>query len=268
MAKSLTNIYRRFFRLRRRVATLEAAVFPPDPPAIPLWTANHETGDASQWDRVTISGNAATQVTTTRPHTGTYSNELSVSGSGGVRMVVETTTASPTDSTHSENLPTDAYYSVWYNFPQKIDPYTNVFQWKQAFQDSPTHQTRKLLYFIRADWDTTVFRFHLRGKVGAGGTWESTPHSVAESTVEVPLNTWVHLECRYVWSQSGDGRITCWQDGTEIMDVAGIYTELDAPYLGKPRQWTVNNYSTNTSPSDHVLYVDDAAISLTRIGNG
>ena len=231
--------------------------------------ADHETGDLAQWDRISISGSANAEIVSDVVHTGSYAGALSVSSDdGGVRMVVVTTDWSPADKTHPQNLPDEAFYSVWYYFPQKIDHHSNVFQWKQAEIDRPGHQTRRLLYFVRADWDsnTSQFQFHLRGKVNPDGSWASSTHSVDMSSAGVPLNTWVHLECRYRWSKTGNGRITCWQDGTEIIDATGLYTELDVPYIGNPRQWTVNNYSRDTTPDSHTIYIDDAAIATSRLG--
>lgn len=234
-----------------------------------LWHANYETGDVGQWDYVTVSGSADAKVVTNMKRTGNYGNALTVRNDrGGVRMVVITTPSSPTDKAHPRNLPNEAYYSVWFYFPQKIDPHTNVFQWKQAYQDGADHQTRRLLYWIRADWSDSrnAFRFHLRSKLNnQTGAWDNVSHSEAISTRDVPLNTWVHLECYYRWSKAGDGQITCWQDGVKILDRNNIHTEYNWPYLSRPRQWTVNNYTKNTTPNDHTIYIDDAAIATHRI---
>ena len=96
--------------------------------------------------------------------------------------------------------------------------------------------------------------------------WDGPTHSEAVSPLHVPLNTWVHLECSYRWSKTGNGQIACWQDGTKIIDAGNLYTEYDWPYLAYPRQWTVNNYATDTDPDDHTVYIDDAAIATTRLG--
>ena len=240
-----------------------------------LWSAGHENGDLEEWDYISISGSANAEIVTNITHSGNYATALNVSNDeGGVRMVVTQTTASPDNNTHPENLPNDAYYSVWYYFPDKIQPEAtgwgpNIFQWKQAWKTGPNSQTRRLLYWIRADWSNTnnAYQLHLRSKLNnQTGTWDNQSHSEATSNINLPLNTWVHLECRYRWSKTNTGRITCWQDGTQIFDRNNIYTEYDWPYTEHPRQWTINNYAKNTTPNNHTIYIDDAAITTTQHG--
>jgi hypothetical protein len=242
-----------------------------------LWSAGHEGGDLDEWDYISISGSANASATNTIAHTGNYANALTVSNdNGGVRMVVTQTSATPNNETHPENLPNTAYYSIWYYFPDKIQPEANgwgpnIFQWKQAWKTGTNSQTRRLLYWIRADWSDSAnaYKLHLRSKLdNQTGTWDNQSHSEAKSDKPLPLNTWVHLECSYTWSKTGNGAIKCWQDGTAIFDLTNIYTEYDWPYINHPRQWTVNNYSKYTTPDTHTIYVDDAAITTTRLGPG
>lgn len=242
-----------------------------------LWSAGHENGDLDEWDYVSVSGSADASATNAIARSGDYSNAMTVSNDdGGVRMVVVETAASPADQTHPENLPASAYYSVWYYFPEKIEPDAdgwgpNIYQWKQAWKTGENSQTRRLLYWIRADWSDSGngYKLHLRSKLdNATGVWDNVSHSEARSDVPIPLNTWVHLECFYQWSKTGNGTIECWQDDTKIFDLDNVYTEFDWSYVEQPRQWTVNNYSRNTTPSSHTIYVDDAAVSTSRIGSG
>lgn len=245
--------------------------------ATTLWSAGHENGNLDEWDYMSVSGSANASATTAVARSGNYSNALTVSNDdGGVRMVVVKTAASPEDATHPENLPTFGYYSVWYYFPEKVEPDANgwgpnIFQWKQAWRTGETSQTRRLLYWIRADWSDSGngYKLHLRSKLdNATGIWDNVSHSEATSDVPLPLNKWVHLECFYLWSQTGNGAIECWQDGTQIFNLQNVYTEFDWDYVEQPRQWTVNNYSRYTTPSSHTIYVDDAAISTARLGPG
>jgi hypothetical protein len=236
-----------------------------------LWRGTHESGNHSEWDRITISGSADADVVSNISHSGKYANALKVSnGYGGVRMVV-TDVGLTSRAEDPKNLPDKGYFSVWYYFPQKIEPSSNIFQWKQAWQTGSNSQTRRLLYWIRADWNDNdnAFNFHLKTKVNNNNdTWDGTSRSLKVSSRKVPLNTWVHLECSYKWSKSGNGRIVCWQDGNKIFEFDNLTTEFNWSYLRYPRQWTVNNYtgSYTTNPANHTIYIDDAAIATSRLG--
>ncbi len=57
------------------------------------------------------------------------------------------------------------------------------------------------------------------------------------------------------------GHVTVWQNGTMILDRTGVATVAN-DWL----QWEVGGASDDLSPSPSVVYVDDAAISLVRLG--
>lgn len=242
----------KYRRLRRRVAALEALHRPPV-----LWSNTHETGTEFDKWRQSPSGSVTAERSSEQAHTGTHSAKLTVHDSGGIRMAVDNQTG--TAKTDPHNLPDDGTYSVWFYFPAPITD-TNAFQFKYAEQDAPDHQTRRLLYFFRADWTPDGFQWHLRDKLNRDtGEWNDTgqTQTVAKSPLRVPLNTWSQLRVRYRWGKNKTGLIVAWQDGVEIMRVENIWTELDVPWLGYPRQWTVNNYNTHGPNS---LYIDDAEI--------
>jgi hypothetical protein len=168
-------------------------------------------------------------------------------------------------------VPGEGFYLVWYYLRQKVDPSINVFQWKKSWMIDSNSQTRRLLYWVRADWNdnANAFNFHLRTKANNNtGQWDGESRSMAISSREVPLNTWVHLECSYKWSKTGNGRIVCWQDGTKILEFNNLNTEYNWDYLRYPRQWTINNYTGShvTTPKNHTIYVDAAAIATSRLG--
>ena len=76
----------------------------------------------------------------------------------------------------------------------------------------------------------------------------------------VPMATWVHFEIFYKKAPDATGRITIWQDGTQILDLPNVVTAPNAW-----TQWDIGGASNDVSPAATV-YFDDAAISLTRLG--
>ncbi len=236
------------------------------------WVAGHESGDLSEWARVSISGDAEARVTEEVAHSGRFANALTIrnadggSPSPGVRMAVEK--VQPLPDSDPNNLPPEAFYSVYYYFPQAVDStWWNVYQWKQAYVRSDGSQTRHPVYTVNVELRSDgAMYFKLRSKVGANGEYVQPGSTPASSSTAIPTGTWVHLECFYRWSQQPDGRISCWQDGELLWDVSGIITEFDLPYNTRKRQWTVNNYANDTTPETHTIFVDDAAVSSYRLG--
>jgi hypothetical protein len=234
-----------------------------------LWTAGHEGGTTSEWNDIAISGSASVSATTEQAHTGRYSAKLDIDtsvGKSGVRPgVIEILP----DYVRKEpkNLPDEAFYSAYYFFPEDVTPGDSwwiVMQWKDEEAGVTLHPT----WMVNAwDWENGgEMRFTLRRGVGSDNQ-PIMPHVVeASAPMVIPLGRWVHLECYYEWSIEPEGRVACWQDGVPIWDLTGVRTDLDMGYRHFPRQWTTTNYSEETTPTRVTIYVDDAAISLTRLG--
>jgi len=243
-----------------------------------LWSGDTETGDVSQWDGVSISGNAEVQVVTSPTRSGGFALKLinwNVDGShsAGVRLRVEQLGPDP------ENLPTDAYYSAWYFVPFAFEGKSVIFQFKQAdvdrwdSQGNPTHQTRRLLTAISLEWNGTGYDLRFKTRITQStGEWRSGPtDSLFKADTNIPVGELFHLEMRYVYSDQGQGRSTLWLNGEEVWDLTDLYTEANnMTYISQPRQWTVNHYLGDwqgyVAPGDSWIIIDDAAISTSRIG--
>lgn len=237
-----------------------------------LWSADHELGDFSQWkaegyDGIWISGKAKAEITTQHARSGKYSAALTVfdaagGSTPGVRLAKTQTESSPP-------LPEEAYYSAWYYFPQQVQvtQWWIIFQFKQHGTSWGSDPTYTINVDNRTDGRMNLYAYR---HIGNDGGYMTRGHGVAaQADTDIPTGRWWHLECYYKWSRDSDGHLTCWQDGTLIWDLQNIRTEYDYgwPRDGRPYQWTVNNYTAGTSPSSHTIYVDDAAISRTRIGS-
>ncbi len=230
-----------------------------------LWTADHETGDISQWDRKGPwqSGPGSTNylVTTGLAHTGRYSLASTIdttSGKAGIRW------ARRYMPDGSKLLPDEAYYSVWFYMPGPFrSSWWNFMQWKRADGKGGSDPVASVNFEQRA---SGAQYFSLNYKVGDDGGYKTKGWgNIASSDRDVPLRQWVHLECKYRWSIRESGEITCWQDGVEIWSFDGIKTEFDYRGAGEPRQFAVNAYGEDISPSPYTFYLDDAAISSSRL---
>jgi hypothetical protein len=234
-----------------------------------LWSADYETGNDSQWDRIAISGDAQSTVVTSPVHSGQYANALTIYGADGngakpgVRMVFKNTDNVPQEGV-AKNIPDEAYYSVWYYIPENLTvTWLNVHQWKQQYEGSARHLYSASLFNDKNG--NLVFK--LSSSVNDNGQWRSSDSKFwGGPSAPVPIGKWFHLESYYKWGENGTGRITTWLDGAQIWDVAGITTAFDWDFASRSRMWAVNNYAADTNPTSFTIYVDDAVVSTSRLG--
>ena len=210
-----------------------------------------------------MTTNCANVTVVTSPvHSGNRAGALNVcNGDGALKLRVEGLV--PTTS-----LPNDAYYSVWFSMPQAFTgDDSNIFQFKQERFGS-----KGVLFSIQATWVAgSGWDLRLKGKINQDtDQWENVQkvygHSGAQG-IYAPSTGWFHLETRYVWSKTGQGRITTWLNGQPLWDRTEMTTEVaEWPYDARPRQWTINHYVVGVTPATSTIYVDDAVVALERQG--
>jgi chitodextrinase len=227
-----------------------------------LWSAAHETGNLSQWDGEWNSGNADSIITTTYAHGGSYAVAETVNGNAGTRMAK--------DTVNGALLP-DGYYSVWYYFPQVVraPDWWNIFQFKRATYPYGAGSNPVFTVNVGNRASGEIYTY-LYQHVGSDGQYNTAGQGVkAQATINIPTNRWMHFECYYKWAKTTTGQLTCWQDGQQIWDLQNVITEYNyAQDDNRMRQWSVNNYTSGTIPSTQTIYIDDAAISTSRLGPG
>ena len=145
----------------------------------------------------------------------------------------------------------------------------NIFQWKTGYDDGSGRTARALYWHDLYNEDDGTLYLALKARVNSNGQWvQGWSTTLATSPMPIPIGQWFHLESYYKWDKNGNGRLTTWLDGVQIWNVGGITTEFDWPFNVYKREWAINNYASNTTPSTHTIYVDDAAISTSRLGPG
>jgi hypothetical protein len=224
-----------------------------------LWVADHEAGDLRQWqDPGTVdydgraggdylSGEASADVSVERARSGRYSVKLTISTppSSGARLF---RWAEP-------EVFDDLYYSAWYYFPEALrltGEYTNHFQWKNR---TPT--SNDPVYFLRIDHRPAgAMYFTLDRSVEFGFARHH------QQLADVPVGRWFQVEAFYRCAPDRTGRVTVWQDGVRLFDLAGVRTRSSDGQC----QWSVNHYADSVVPRRSSIFVDDAAIARGRIG--
>ncbi len=242
-----------------------------------LWTARFEGGDLSEWMTVSGGGVAAFPA----PNAIDVATDHARRGKYAARLTIQTASdgsQANTGLTRSGFLPVEAYYSAWYYLPSAV----NVsmfwvifkFRMRSVADDSSTA--------------TELFDLNLANTTGGGMTLRLYDHRSGDipldvAAPEVPVGTWFQVEAYYRnpgtgsggtdgsvsdgaavndgSAMSNGGRLTFWLDGRQIVDVT------DRPMA--PTSWVawdVVSVAVNLSPSTAALYVDDCAISRTRVG--
>ncbi len=216
-----------------------------------LWQADMETGDLSQWlagqgEAVFTTGTGWVTVTDQVAHCGRYALALGIQGAAGKLQAARI-------FRWQEN-PAEAYYSAWLLFPERYQTslWWNVFQFKSKAESSQpmwvlnvgNRSNGDLVFYL---WDAIRQETH--------------HHQLTGERLSVPVGQWVHVEAFYRRAQDNSGRIAIWQDGVKIFDIDGVQTAI-----AENVHWSLDNYTDRITPDDPVIYADDAAISLERLG--
>lgn len=229
------------------------------PPASPLWAGNAEEGNTRDWWYPELAGHegnncggeynsdgGVTGIESTIKHSGNYSvflkNNAMESGQQGSRLFRWC------EAMQNNQL----YYSTWYYIPIRvtINYWWMIMEWKS--QGSYNHKFGIQMYNRP---DGSMFLYLSRGNDSGGGNW-------SQNIKNVPVAQWFHLEVFYKKAVDNTGRITVYQDGTQIIDATNITTANSSDL-----RWAIINYGDATVPGDLTIYADDAAISTTRTGN-
>ncbi len=189
-------------------------------------------------------------------HSGKWSAKLTIPGTGAVRLWRW--------KEAQENR--EAYYSAWFFVPQR---YTlQLYGWNSWWQyKSATSDGKHDPFFSlnMANFSSGTMRLQLNWWTGLkieGPQPGQSGGRAWNSPIEIPIGRWFHVEVRYVCAADFTGAVQVWQDGSQIFDLKGVRTR----YENGNCIWSVNNYGEKVSPSPVSIYVDDVAVSKTRVG--
>lgn len=222
-----------------------------------LWAATFESGNFDDFQGSpsgaanAYPAPATVEVSSDRPRRGGFGARLTIdAGSDGVQQ----NTGLVLDS----GLPTDAYYSAWYYLPQTatVGTFWVIFKFRlRANADDAASDGE--LFDINLDNRPTGELFVRLYDHRAG---DFLPLDVPDSAAVVPVGRWFQVEAHYRNAPDPTGHLTFWLDGQPIVDRAGPMAP--SAWVG----WDVVNVAENLMPSRNILYVDDCAVSLRRIG--
>jgi hypothetical protein len=218
-----------------------------------LWRATFEPGDLSEW---TSDGNGGTRVdnapavpaaTQDRAHNGSYAGVVTIAPT--LRM----------DSLNyfyrRQPSPSEAYYSAWFYIPSTfvVGSWLSLHHFRGSANGDPNNLT--------GTWDVNLYTLP-GGRLAAQlGDFVNLFNLQQVVPVPVPLDAWVHFEVLLRKASDFTGRVAVWQDGVLILDRAGVVTARSPVVI-----WEAGVGSDDLAPLPASVYVDDAAISLYRLG--
>jgi len=222
-----------------------------------LWTSRFETGDFTEWTGV-AGGQAQAfpmppntiDVSSGQAHNGSHSAALSINaGSDGTQESAALARAG--------GLPTEAYYSAWYYLPSgvSVGTFWVIFKFRMRTNADDPNTAGELYDMDVATLPSGQMTLALYDhQVGADRPLDAM-------NPIVPVERWFQLEAFYRAANDNTGRLTFWLDGQQVVDFAGAPTSPTSWV-----EWDVCSVGKNLTPSMATLYVDDCAISRSRVG--
>jgi len=225
-----------------------------------LWKADFETGNLSQYE--SYGGFVRRNPTDSYTISKAYAHQ----GNFAAALTIDTTKPSPSGEYaaflflwNQLLLEGDNYYSAWYYIPQEISTryWWNIWQWKSTYDGNSDHSQPMFCLDVVKGSSGLDIRLFYRPDL------EFPQKKMFTQTIKkVPTNQWFHLEGYYRRGQNNDGEVVIWLDGVEIFHVSGYPTVLSDNTL----YWSLNHYTDWIQPNPFTIYVDDVALSKTRLG--
>jgi hypothetical protein len=226
-----------------------------DGPASILWRGTFEPGNLSEWTgdgeggTYTQNVDMKSSATTAMAHSGRYSGLIAIAP-----------TASMTSTSYlyrNQPSPAAGYYSAWFYVPSSI----TVGSWLSLthFSGSQTGDGKNLF----ALWDVNLYALPGGGLAAQLYDYVHQVNLQQPTPVSVPLDAWVQFEVFLSKATGATGEVSVWQNGSLILQRSGVAT-VPNEWL----QWDAGGASTNVLPTPAYVYMDDAAISLIRLGPG
>jgi hypothetical protein len=219
-----------------------------------LWTATFEPGDLSEWlgdgkggtyvDNATV----APAATLDAAHRGQHAGLATVAPAGGMPSLNYLFRDQPS--------PPEAYYSAWFYKPTSY----LVRSWLSLthFRSSQSGDGNNLV----AIWDVNLYSRPDGSLIAHLFDYTKGTNVEQANPIPVPVGRWFQFEVLLRKAADATGHVAVWQDGVLILDDPNVPT---APTDWV--QWDAGGSSGDIVPSPATIYIDDAAISLSRIGN-
>ena len=217
-----------------------------------VWSARHETGDLREWTEGGKGGTAAdapdtsVTVSTDFAHTGRYSAKLTNDA---------VATYEDAHLWREDSYPAEAYYSAWFYLPRA---YQTIADWSLVqFQVPATSDAGVIGQLLDIDLRSLPDGDLILSVYDHRAAYLRSP--TPDPAILVPIGQWFQIEAFYRNVNDDSGQLTVWLDGQVNYDLHRPFGSNSTVY------WTVCSKTYGLSPAESVIYVDDAAVSLTRV---
>jgi hypothetical protein len=217
-----------------------------------LWTADHESGDLGQWTESASGGTRLPSADSSIE----VSSESAHRGSRALKLVNPAAWDNADEGPelfHSAGALEDAYYSAWFLLPEayRLEPHMTVVRLRSRDPgSSELFNGEELQLRSLSDGSYVLMVF----SNNSGFLLEP----VADAAPSIRAGRWFQLEARY--EAQAAGRLRVWLDGQLTYDLEGRPGAAGAELV-----LSVCNVAERSSPAPLTLFVDDAAISLSRV---
>jgi hypothetical protein len=239
------------------LGALAAGCSPLDVGSDLLWTARFETGDFSEWNG---AGGGDAQAFPMPPNMLAVSNGQAHTGSDAAALTITAGSDGAQENavlSRSGDLPAEAYYSAWYYLPYSVSVGTFwvIFKFRMRTNANDASTAAELYDMDLATMPSGEMTLELYDH----RTSAEIPLDVSNPIV--PVEQWFQLEAFYRAANDNTGRLTYWLDGQQVVDIAGAPTSPTSWV-----EWDACSVGENLTPSTATLYIDDCAISRSRVG--
>jgi len=222
-----------------------------------IWSADQETGSLEPWTRAGQGRANEPRTPDDEASSIEPSTEAAHSGSYSIKLVNPTGWAQDYDGPelyHALGAEADAYYSAWFLLPEdyKIEPHLTLLRLRSrdpAGGEPLNGEELQLRSLSSGGYVLQVFSNH--------SNFLREP--IADPAPLVAAKRWFQLEARF--EPQSSGRLRVWLDGVLFYDLTG---RPGAP-PGNDIALSVCNVAQAAQPSPVIVYVDDAAVSLSRV---
>ena len=217
-----------------------------------LWTGLFEGANFDEWMG---DGNGAAQAFPDPANVIEVSTERVRHGADAAKLTIDAPSGSQGSAALSRFgvLPVQAYYSAWYYLPRTVTVgnYWVIFKFRQ--QDQSTMDEFYDLDLVNLQTGEMSLQLY-----------DHRRQAVVDLDMKdpvVPVGQWFQIEAFYRNAQDTTGRVTFWLDGRPIVDIAN-QAMAPTPWV----EWDACSIGENLNPGTAVLYVDDCAVSRSRVG--
>lgn len=217
-----------------------------------VWSADQESGNLESW---TANGSGDTRLPSS-DSTIDVSSEAAHRGRNAVKLVNPAAWKNEDEGPelfHSAGPLDDAYYSAWYLLPEnyKLEPQLTLMRLRSRDPSSGELYNGEELQLRSLPAGGYVLQVFSNN---AGFLLEP----LADPAPRIEAGRWFQLEARY--EPQSSGRLRVWLDGQLSYDLSGRPGAASTDMvLG------VCNVAEASKPAPLVLFVDDVAVSLSRV---